>query len=127
MPVAIAPTGGREQASTIIVAAAPSPSLLTILSSGTNTSSNVNSAAGQARWPILCSTRLTANPSLRVSTKKQVQVSAGCRGSVGIKIVIQRATLPFEINRFVPLKRKPPGTRRAWLEIRARRSRSGEG
>ena len=105
MPVAIAPTGGREQASTIIVAAAPSPSLPTIRSSGTNTSSNVSSAAGQARWPILCSTRLTANPSLRVSTRKQVQVSAGRRGSVGIRTVIQRATLPLEMNRLVPLRR----------------------
>jgi len=125
IPVAIAPTGGargREQEHgqrDAVTASARRPARRERIRRR-----NVSSAAGQARCPILCSTRFTANPSLCASTTKHVQVSAGRRGSVGIITVIQRATLAVGDEPLRAAQTEAARNAARGVPMRARRSRS---
>ncbi len=82
----------------------PSPSAPSRFAAGTRTSSNVSSAVGEPRMPILCSTRGAAKPGVSVSTMKAlIPLRPPAAGSVRAKTVSTLATEPWVMKRLLPL------------------------
>ena len=87
---------------------------------GTRTSSNVSSAVGEPRMPILCSTRGAAKPGLSVSTMNAlIPFRPPAAGSVRAKTVTTFATEPWVMNRFDPLRTYSSPLRAARIRFEA--------